>query len=98
MTRPGLQNFLDGGEPRASTIRKLQDWHVRWFTAGGDATHVETAVAALSILTRDLPTGLRNRSAAELVGLMERHYAAAGIPRPSWLKRLRIEVVEHTVP
>lgn len=92
MTASGLQGFLDGREPRASTIRKLQTWYVRWFVAGRNAIDLETATAALLVLTWDLPVGARDTTEVQVVELLESRYDAAKTSRPMWLKELRIRL------
>jgi hypothetical protein len=90
MSPTGLRGFLDGADPYVKTARKLTEWYVR--EAGRQQQSeltVETAAAALDLLTKHLPVARRDAAAAELVEVLHRHCIGSRTPPPEWLTELR---------
>lgn len=88
MSAPSLRDFIDGSEPRQSTVRKLTAWYVRTATERGEVLDERTARAALALLVEPIPPERRADALRELVEAMERGYRMAGAPVPKWLRKL----------
>lgn len=87
ITPMGLRYFLDGGEPRPATRRKLEEWFVREAANRGRDTHTEAELAALALLERDVSARSRSEVRARVLAVYEEAFNSAQIPRPSWLER-----------
>lgn len=81
-----LLSLLDGAEPRASTVRKLVEWFLRYQAAGGGEVDAETIQAALSLLLRHVPEERQDDARRELLSALEKISKASGAPRPEWLR------------
>jgi hypothetical protein len=66
MSAPGLQHFLDGGEPQKPTARKLVEWYVRE-AATRRELDAETAAAAFFLLVDSLPAGEQEAARRRIV-------------------------------
>lgn len=86
MSAPSLRDFVNGSEPRPSTVRKLMAWYVRTAADRGDVLSEATARAALALLVEPIAPEKREGALRELVDAMERSYRAAGAPVPKWLR------------
>lgn len=89
MSPTGLRGFLDGADPYVKTARKLAEWYVREAGRHQTGLTVETAAAALDLLTKHLPMARREAAAAELVEVLHRHCIRSATPPPQWLTELR---------
>jgi hypothetical protein len=87
LTHRGLQLFLSGGAPRASTIRKLREWYVRRAVETGQLSE-QTALAALAVLLDGLTARARDRAATDLVDVIRRAYVATEQEPPDWVVKL----------
>jgi hypothetical protein len=81
----GLRYFLDGGEPRAGTLRKLTEWYVPE-AAGAGELDASTAYAALSLLLDGLPEPQRSDTRRVFLDAIRDAYNATGRPVPDWLQ------------
>jgi hypothetical protein len=84
----GFRAFLNGSEPHAGTLRKLNEWYVQKQAGDGGEVSSEAAAAALSLLVAHLPPGERKDAVQHLLGAVE----TLGGPRahlPRWIARLR---------
>ncbi|HEV2150519.1 MAG TPA: hypothetical protein VGR37_24175 [Longimicrobiaceae bacterium] len=88
MSPSGLQKFVDGSIPYLSTRRKLERWFVREAARGEGEMDGGVALAAVSVLVRDLPLARRPRAVRQLVAELKAAYGAEEEPRPSWLDDL----------
>jgi hypothetical protein len=89
LSAPAVQNFIDGAEPRPSTIQKLEGWYVRHLAGSGDELGRETAEAAVRMLVRDLPLEHRTGAMADLLDRAAAHYSARVGTVPLWLEQAR---------
>ncbi len=81
----GLKYFLDGGEPRTATVRKLEVWYIREAARRAGQPDDDAGRAALAILARYVPPTHRPAARDRLGELLQDLCAAAGVPVPSWL-------------
>jgi len=88
MSAPSLRDFINGSDPRPSTVRKLTEWYVRTAADRGDVLSEGTARAALALLVEPVPPERRGDALRELAEAMERGYRAAGAPVPKWLRKI----------
>jgi hypothetical protein len=86
----GLQKFLAGTEPYASTIRRLRNWYVR-HAPPSPGLGLLDARAALNVLLHDVRPEARNGAALRMLAVVERGFDQSGRPRPPWLRELRAE-------
>lgn len=89
LTPRGLWYFLEGGEPRSATRRKLETWYVRFAADQEGEVDTETVSAALEVLSRSLPQNRRAQAVSRAVHLYEELHQEAGTPLPEWIRRLR---------
>ena len=92
----GLRKFLNGAEPYSRTRRKLSSWFVQYAARGAVGVDADVAIAALRILTDDLPER-QDRALDVLVQVLERSYAECGRPVPTWLAEVKA-VLEQDPP
>jgi hypothetical protein len=85
MSHTGLMAFVDGGEPRPGTLRKLQAWYVKHAAELGpvdeDAIH-----AALAVLLDGVPEEEKEEGRRRILAAIRETYRAGKTPPPSWLK------------
>jgi hypothetical protein len=86
VAHPSLLALLEGSEPRASTVRKLVEWFLRYQAAGAGDADRETIQAALSLLLRHVPEERQADARRELLDALKRISEASGAPRPEWLR------------
>lgn len=100
VTPSGLRYFLDGGKVYLPTLRKLEDWYLKYLAeqALGDEGLSESASGedpldaedlALWILLRNLPKDLREEGLLRSLGFYSDLYDRFDVPLPDWLTRLR---------
>lgn len=90
MSPSGLQKFLDGATPYSGTRRKLEQWYVRESAVQyGAELGAGTALAALRVLTQNLPTPSEREALEEIVAALEQAHRAAGRPVPGWLREIK---------
>ena len=85
LSHPSLRALLDGSEPRASTLRKLVEWFLRYQAAGAGDADRETIQAALSLLLRHVPEERQVDARRELLNALKRISEASGAAPPEWL-------------
>ena len=96
VTAMGLRYFLDGGEPRPATRRKLEEWFVQQMSnEGGDNSVGEAELAALALLERDVPAGRRAGARSRVVSAFEEIFDTAKLPHPGWLRKARDNIEEE---
>jgi hypothetical protein len=90
LTAPAVQNFVDGAEPRrASTLRKLENWHAQRLARTATEGDLAAATAALRIFVRDVPAEQRQGVALGWTRQLAALYEECGVPSPAWLEELR---------
>lgn len=89
MTAPGLQSFIDGTKPHPRTLRKVESWYVRTIAQSGADLNAQDAVAALFLLTRDLPETRQLAAIRRMTEYLETLYEGERIPPPVWLRALK---------
>ena len=89
IAHPSLLAILKGAEPRASTVRKLVEWFLRYQAAGAGDADAETMQAALALMLRHVPEERKAEARRELLDALERVGRAAGVSMPGWLRELR---------
>ena len=91
MSAPGLRNFLEGGTPRVSTLRKINVWAVREAATRGESFADEvTMKAALSVLVAGVPERGRKEAAQTLIDALRKAYERHGVQTPVWLARMSL--------
>lgn len=91
----GLRNFLqNAGKPQARTLRKLNKWYARRMATGRPEGEDE-ARAALVILAGFFPESERHRVLGDWLGRLEADFIQSDVPVPTWLEKLRTELVER---
>ncbi|HEY0024751.1 MAG TPA: hypothetical protein VGB24_17690 [Longimicrobium sp.] len=80
----GLKYFLEGGEPRAGTLRKLTEWYVRDAAKLGELD-AETVQAALSVLLADMTEPQLSATRRAVLDAIREGYKAMGRDVPGWL-------------
>ena len=88
LTPRGLQKFLNGSDPYSATRQKLERWYVRDVAREGSGVDAATAMAALAVLTHDLPPDGREVVMQEAVAWWRAVYEKAGVPVPVWVRGL----------
>jgi hypothetical protein len=83
LTHRGLAKFMDGSSPRENTRRKLREWYVREASAHAGPDEA-TARAAIDVLLRGLPDGVRARTAARLMEVVRQSFSDAKMNPPEW--------------
>lgn len=90
MSPSGLQKFRDGALPYAATRRKLERWYVREAAQYGlGGLGAGSALAALQILTQDLPPSQESQMAGEILDLLEAAYRQRRQRPPAWIGEVR---------
>lgn len=89
MSPSGLQKFRDGALPYVSTRRKLERWYVREAAQYGRGPGAGSALAALHILTQDLPPPQRGEATGEILELLETAFRKRHLRVPAWLAEVR---------
>ncbi|CAA9299365.1 MAG: hypothetical protein AVDCRST_MAG68-540 [uncultured Gemmatimonadetes bacterium] len=92
VTPMAVKYFLNGGEPRPSTRRKLEGWWVGEMARSADELDGAVEAAALTLLLRDLPDAERPARFESAVAYLEGVYHAAGSVPPPWLRALRAKI------
>jgi hypothetical protein len=82
----GLRYFLEGGEPRQATRRKLENWYLSVAATHPDRSDVEAEMLALRVLVRDLPASVRSEGLNRSLHFYRDLYDSLGTPRPPWLR------------
>lgn len=83
MSVGGLHAFLDGGQPRPSTFKKLHAWYLRHAAQAGAADE-DLAAAAVDALLRGLREDEREIARGRLLETVRAIYMDAGVPPPPW--------------
>jgi hypothetical protein len=83
-----LRAFLNGSEPHAGTLRKLNEWFVQRQASDAGEVSSEAAAAALSLLVAHLPPGERTDAVQGLLGVVET-LGGQSTQLPRWIARLR---------
>ena len=93
VTAMGLRYFLNGGDPRPATRRKLEDWFIQQVgREQGEDSEGEAELGALALLERDVPAGRRASARARVVSVFEEIFDAAKLPHPGWLQQARDDI------
>jgi hypothetical protein len=92
VTTRGLNLFLNGAEPYAKNLAKLQQWYVRQAAELNSVTDAVTAAAAMIVLTHDMPPAKRTAVIADSARWWSEKYAALGLPQPEWIKELQARI------
>ncbi|HEX5872393.1 MAG TPA: hypothetical protein VFY65_18315 [Longimicrobium sp.] len=85
MTAMGLRAFLHGGDPRAATLRKLNEWYVREAARTREVS-AETVEAALIILLDFFPEDKAGELRRRLLDVLRTAHQENGTDPPRWLK------------
>lgn len=88
MTPTGLRYVLDGGDPQAGTLRKLEAWYF-WNVTGVQGAAEGPEELAVLVLVRGLPPEHRGAVAADLLARLEGAHAEAGLAPPGWIAEVR---------
>jgi hypothetical protein len=86
MSAPSLRDFINGSEPRQSTLRKLTAWYIRTAWERGEVLSDETARAALALLVEHLPEEKREEAVRGMLADLWERTEAAKVRRPGWLR------------
>jgi len=89
MSPTGLRGFIDGADPYIKTTRKLTEWYIREIQNRNAELSHDSATAALSLLVKHLPAGEREKTAGEVLAVIDRRCRETSTPRPVWLADLR---------
>lgn len=89
MSPSGLQKFIDGATPYSATRRKLERWFVRESAHYRGTPSPGSIIAAVRVLTQDLPARGRGRAVASILDTLETTYREGGRPVPEWLAEVR---------
>ncbi len=89
MSPTGLQKFLSGSTPYTATRRRLERWLVRESASYAAETTVESARAALAVLTHDVAVRERAALTGRILDALEEYYSALGEPPPSWVRAIK---------
>jgi ADP-ribose pyrophosphatase YjhB (NUDIX family) len=87
----GLQYFVEGGNPHARTLRKLENWYAATAPAEGTVTADDQALVALRMLIRDLPANRQPEARRRAAAFFGELYDVLGTDRPAWLAKLGSE-------
>lgn len=99
MSPSGLQKFLDGATPYSGTRRKLERWYVRESAVTyGAELGGGTALAALRVLTQDLPAHSEQHALEEILASLEHAHRVAHRSMPGWLREVREELERRREP
>lgn len=88
LSKTGLRAFVAGTDPHPGTLRKLSEWYVRTAAERDEALMVQTAAAALALLTEHLPSGQRAEAERRILGVLEEATKADKVTLPAWLREL----------
>jgi len=85
MSHTGVLAFLGGGEPRQTTLRKLNEWYTKHAAEAGtvDADGIN---AALAVLLNAVPDVDREEGRRTPLDALRGACKAARVPPPDWLK------------
>lgn len=89
MSPSGLQKFLDGAMPYSATRRKLERWYVREAAHYGAGPGTGSVLAALHILTHDLPAPQDGQATIEILDILEAAYRRRQRRPPAWVIEVR---------
>jgi hypothetical protein len=89
MSPTGLRGFIDGADPYIKTTRKLTEWYIREIQNRNAELSHDSATAALSLLVQHFPAGEREKTAGEVLAVIDRRCRETSTPRPAWLADLR---------
>lgn len=95
MSPSGLQKFRDGSTPYTATRRKLERWYVRESAQYGRGTGTGSALAALHILTHDLPARERRQTNGAILDAIDTAYQKRRRRPPAWIGEIRRQLVER---
>jgi hypothetical protein len=88
----GLRAFIRGeGDPRRSTVRKVNAWYARRAAARG-TEGLDDARAVLVVLAGLYPRADRSRVLRTFFGLMVREFQESRMPLPPWVAALEAEL------
>lgn len=85
MSPTGLSKFLDGGRPYGKTVERLRTWYGR--EVGLHGPRPEEIANQLRRMVGTLPhpdNGVEN-----ILEAVDRSYARAGLPAPTWVRGVR---------
>lgn len=85
MSHRGLEDFIGGTKPHASTAKKLSGWYLKRAAAGELEVSSEIAEAAIRALTQHLPPASRAPARARLLAALRAESEASGTPLPRWV-------------
>lgn len=81
------------------TLRKLRQWYLQEWAAGGDSLTPDVAVYLIEQELAAISSGDRSAAALELLQALERIYESYSTPPPAWLNAVRngIRTNESTI-
>jgi hypothetical protein len=97
MSPSGLQKFIDGATPYSMTRRKLERWYVREAAQYGGGPGAGSALAALHILTHELPLQQREEATREILEVREAAHRGLHRRIPAWIVEIQRRAGEGDV-
>lgn len=85
MSHSGLFSFLEGGEPRASTLKKMQAWYVKHAVEPG-STDADAVEAALTVLLDGIPEAEMPAARERVFTAIRESFKQSGAAPPAWLR------------
>lgn len=85
MSHSGLFSFLQGGEPRPATLKKLQQWYMR-HRADIESAHAASAKVALDVLLEGVAEDRQQGVRAQILSAVRAAYEQSGLPIPEWMQ------------
>ena len=95
MSPSGLQKFRDGATPYSATRLKLERWYVREAAQYDRGPGTGSALAALHILTHDLPANERRQVTGAILDTIDTAYHERRRRTPAWIGEIRRQLVEE---
>lgn len=86
MSHSGLFSFIEGGEPRSATLKKLQAWYIKHAAEPG-GTDADAVEAALAVLLDGIPNAEMPAARERLMAEIRDSFKRTGAPPPVWLCR-----------
>ena len=84
MSHTGLMAFVDGGEPRPGTVRKLQAWYVKHAAELGPVDE-DAIQAALAMLLDGIPQSEVPAARERVLAAVREIFSRSGAQLPAWL-------------